>query len=329
MNKIYTLILLLLLAACSQTTPPPLVVASPTRIPAPSVTAPPSPTLEVIDKYEEILPKFEYNSALPFDIEIISEEEKDGAIIQDVTYTAYNVDFTTTTKGRINAYIVKPSGNDKGSYAGVLFLHQLEKEQNRKEFLNEAILLAQQGTVSVLPDGVLPWKIDFTGKWKQDQENIINQVIEIRRSLDLLIAQPGIDPQRISCVGHDYGAMHASLLAAVDERVKTYVLMTGDSTYSNWALRYFVHPDDVITYREKLAEVDPINFIAHANPDSLFFQFAETDGYISQDIAELYYAAASEPKQIKWYKAGHNLNEEARQDRIAWLTNELNLSPVP
>jgi hypothetical protein len=38
---------------------------------------------------------------------------------------------------------------------------------------------------------------------------------------------------------------------------------------------------------------------------------------------------ASEPKQFKLYDAPHALNAEARRDRITFLTEQLNLKPLP
>ena len=41
--------------------------------------------------------------------------------------------------------------------------------------------------------------------------------------------------------------------------------------------------------------------------------------------AQRFFEAASEPKEIRWYDAGHFLNEQARQDRMAWLGERLGL----
>jgi hypothetical protein len=37
----------------------------------------------------------------------------------------------------------------------------------------------------------------------------------------------------------------------------------------------------------------------------------------------------SEPKRFRLYDAPHALNPEARRDRIAFLTEQLNLKPLP
>ena len=76
------------------------------------------------------------------------------------------------------------------------------------------------------------------------------------------------------------------------------------------------------------SRLDPIHYIGHVSPAALFFQFAMTDAYISEDAAWEYYNAGSEPKFIEWYDCGHDLNEQARLDRTEWLAQQLSLGPA-
>jgi len=45
-------------------------------------------------------------------------------------------------------------------------------------------------------------------------------------------------------------------------------------------------------------------------------------GYVADKLTE----AASEPKKAQSYDAGHELDDAARKDRLAWLRGELGLS---
>ena len=65
----------------------------------------------------------------------------------------------------VSAYLVKQSGRlPRKSSAGILFLHWLGQIHNdRSEYLAEAIELANQGVVSVLPQGYFPWVPDPDG----------------------------------------------------------------------------------------------------------------------------------------------------------------------
>ena len=290
------------------------------------MTATPKP--EVLT-YDQALPLFDYDSSMPFDVKVTSEEENDGVIIQDLTYMAADPKYIPDTAGKIAAYLVRPS--KEGAYAGVLYLHGLGNHWgNRKEFLDEAVSLAHQSVVSLLPIGLFPWIVEHSGIGELDQINVIKQVIEVRRSVGFLLAQPGVDPQCIALVGHDYGAMHGALLSGIEKHIKAYVFMTGDTNYSDWAIKYFIKPTDENTYRTLMSAVDPITYVPHAAPAALFFQFAGNDEFIPHDSANQLFLAASEQKNFGWYdSAGHALNEHASQDRLAWLELQLGLKPAP
>jgi dienelactone hydrolase len=309
-------------SSCGQIDSTPAIASSPALTDIGTPTA--MPTL-----YEQTLPLFNYDSSIPFEMTVVSEREQDGVIIQDLTYMALDSEYTRSSAGKIMAYLVKPAQN--GSYAGVLFAHGFGNGWgNRDQFLEEAVSLAHQGVVSILPIGLFPWMVQYSADAEQNQTKVIKQVIELRRSLDLLLIQPGIDPERIAFVGHDYGAMHGAVLAGVEKRIAAYVLMAGDASYSDWAITYFVKPKDEEAFRTFGSAVDPITYLPHVAPAKLFFQFAESDRFIPRESADQSFQAASEPKEISMYdSAGHTLNEQARQDRLAWLVSQLGLEVMP
>jgi predicted esterase len=57
----------------------------------------------------------------------------------------------------------------------------------------------------------------------------------------------------------------------------------------------------------------------------VLFQFATKDRHVPEARAKEFFAAAGEPKEIKWYDAGHGLNEEAVKDRMAWIEKQFKL----
>ncbi len=266
---------------------------------------------------------FKYKS-IPFDLKEASVKEQDGVTIRDVNYAAY-----TSQRGRINAYLVRPAG--KGPFAGVLFFHWLGKPNgDRTEFLHEAVALAKQGTVSILIEGFFPWVVDPVDG-QTDRQRIIDETIEVRRALDLLLSQPQVDRKRVGFVGHDYGSMYGAIVSGLEKRVKAYVLMAGVGTFSDWSLKYWpktaANGEDV--YRKAMSDTEPADYVSRAAPAALLFQFAKTDKFIPEDVAVTYSTAASQPKEVKWYAAEHELNEAARNDRRVWLTQQLGLNRIP
>lgn len=265
---------------------------------------------------------FGYDRSVAFDLKETSAKEQNGVLIRDVNYAAY-----ASRHGRIKAYLVKPQG--PGRFAGILFFHWLgNSKSDRTQFLEEAKALAQQGVVSLLIQGFFPW-LEPPTEGNADRQQVIDQTIEVRRALDLLLLQPEVDPKRVGFVGHDYGAMYGSIVAGFDKRVKAYVLIAGMGNFGDWSLKYWpaTAAQGAQVYRQVMKEVDPIRFISRANPARILFQFANRDTYISKSVADEFFGAASEPKQVKWYDSEHDLNiEAARVDRRAWLTQQLGLS---
>jgi cephalosporin-C deacetylase-like acetyl esterase len=266
---------------------------------------------------------FEYDRSKGFDLQEVSAKEQDGVTIRDITYAAH-----TSQRGRIKAYLIEADG--KGPVAGVLFFHWYGTPHgNRDQFVDEAVAVARQGATSLLIQGYFPWAIAPVDAQK-DRQRVIDETIEVRRALDLLISRPRVDRKQIGYVGHDYGAMYGAINAGVDKRVKTYILIAGIGSFSNWSLDYWlkaVPAPAKEAYRLAFKSIDPITRIAHAKPASLLFQFANADEHITKEQAVAFYDAASEPKQVKWYDGKHELRvEAARNDRREWLTRRLGLS---
>ncbi len=261
---------------------------------------------------------FNYDKTAPLAVHEIGAEARGPATVHDMTFVGI--------KDPIKAYLVTPAS--PGPHAAILYVHWLGEPAttNRTEFLDEAVALAGRGVVSLLVDAM--WA---KPKWygqrvpEEDFDHSVRQVIELRRAMDLLIAQPGVDPQRVAYVGHDFGAMYGMIANGMDRRAKTYVFMAGVPHFIDWAL--FAHePKDLEAYKKRIAPLDPVNFVSRLAPAPVFFQFANKDEYVSAAQAAETYAAAGVRKQMTTYAAGHDLHTaEVAADRVAWLERELGL----
>ncbi len=305
-----TLGLCMVLSAC---TAPAMVAPSQTPLPSPTVTATPVPTP---------VGPFEYDSSVPFDTKVVSETEQDGATIVDLTYATHDPAFSTTTGGRTVAYLVKPQGN--GPFAGVVFVHWLGVvSSNRSEYLDEAVALAKHGVVSLLPQGFFPW-MSFPMGNGGDHQLMVGQVIELRRAVDFLLSQAEVDPNRMGYVGHDYGALYGGVLAGVEPRLKTLILVAGTPSFVDFGILFGFKRED---YQTVVGDLGPDVYVAKAAPASLLFQFGQQDAVVPEEKANQFYEAASEPKKIEWYADIHNMeNEQAREARLKWLVEKLSLT---
>jgi dienelactone hydrolase len=227
----------------------------------------------------------------------------------------------------VQAYVVRPAGHLKrSSAAGVVFLHWLgEINNDRGEYLTEAITLAEQGVVSVLPQGYFPWVPNPDGT-ANDVRLVENQVKAFRAALNRLDAIGAVDESRIAVVGHDYGAMYGALLADSDERVSAMVLQAPDALMGNWFATFWLQLEgqEREDYLALFADLDPVDHTARLGSHVLF-QWAGEDFFIPAEVRDAY-AASSPAAQVKLYeRADHELTDVARVDRLAFLTEQLGL----
>ncbi len=287
--------------------------------------------------FDELVRQFEYDRNAPLQIREEKKDKRDGATVIELSYDS-------PRGGRVPATLVIPSG--KGPFAGVLFGHwmmQRSSFRNRKQFLDEALLLARAGAASLLTDtplirpGFILEKDGLKGEI-QNAEASRQQVIDFRRGVDLLVARGDIDPQRVAFVGHSYNAHTGGILAGVEKRVGSFVLMAG--VFADEEYVFVSNAMDVVQFRKKNGEAalhdffrqyafdDPVHFIGQSAPAAVFLQFGEEDGGIPEKMARGYFERFAEPKKIAFYKAGHALNREAREERVEWLVERLKLAAI-
>ena len=262
---------------------------------------------------------FAYDRAAPLNVQEVGRETREGAVVRDLTFTPAGT--------LVKAYLVSPAATPV-PHAAILYVHWLGEPAttNRTEFIEEAVTLAGRGVVSLLVDTMWAEPGWYKGRVpEQDYARSVRQVIELRRAMDLLLSQPGIDPARTAFVGHDFGAMYGMIASAQDRRAKTYVFMAATPHFTDWFL-YRQQPKDLAAYQQQLAPIDPVLFVAKLAPAPVFFQFANKDFYVPPEKAAEFYTAAQPRKQMTTYTAGHDLHTaEVAADRVAWLTRELGL----
>ena len=262
---------------------------------------------------------FAYDKSAPFNVQEVGRETRGAALVRDLTFTPADKP--------VKAYLVAPA-DSAGPHAAILYVHWLgePKTTNRTEFLDEAVALAGRGVVSLLVDTMWAEPAWYKNRVpEEDYLRSIRQVVELRRAMDLLLTQPGLDPQRVTFVGHDFGAMYGMIASGLDHRAKTYVFMAPTPHFTDWFL-YRQQPKDLAAYKQQLAPIDPVLFVSRLAPAPVFFQFAGKDFYVPPEKAAEFYAAAGVRKQMATYEAGHDLHSaEVAADRVVWLVRELDL----
>jgi cephalosporin-C deacetylase-like acetyl esterase len=282
----------------------------------------------------ELVRHFDYDAKAPLEMKVLGMEKRDEATVYDITYAS-------PKGGVVPAYLVVPA-KEKGPFAAVVWGHWYwtnSDMRNRKQFLDEAVALAPAGVVSLLNDGPVArpgYVADNDLLSEKRNEEKVQQVIDMRRGVDLLLTRKDVDPKRIAFVGHSYNATIGATLSGVDRRFKAFVLMAGSisdevnlRTGAYEQFRRQVGPEKFDAFMASHKYLDEGNFVAHAAPATVFLQYATQEPFLTPERAREYEKVVSQPKRFKLYEAPHALNADARRDRIAFLAEQLKLKPLP
>lgn len=246
---------------------------------------------------------YAYDRSLPLSIRVLSTTRRGPVTVREVSFS---VDRST----RISCYLFLPAGGS--SRAAILF--DPGRRQTKNFFFSEALSDATRGAVTLSLDDLSIGYPTFT---MSDRGTLINRVIALRRAVDLLTAQPGVDRTRLAFVGHSDGAELGGILAGVDRRFSSYVLMSGGGVWDR---------SSNAAYNRAVAPTNPDNYISYAAPAALFFQNALYDQFIPRSDGMTYQKLGSRPKTVTWYAAGHMLDARALGDRQRWLARQLHLT---
>lgn len=265
----------------------------------------------------ELLALYDYEPG-ELDVQEVEATERDGAVVHDLSYAG--------PEGRITAYYVTPQGD--GPFPAVVFMHGSPGQ--RVTFLGEAIELAGRGIASVLPDAPFsrsprPPDVDFTDG---DPARLSQLVVELRRAVDFLVEQDEVDPSRLGYVGFSWGVSLGANFAAVERRVGSFVLISGVPRLSEHlvAIGEEQGREGLDAYAPLIEPYDAVEYLEAVAPNAVYFQFGEQDDAPSPEQGQEQMDAASEPKAIDFYDAGHELNADAKAERASWLAERFELS---
>lgn len=224
------------------------------------------------------------------------------------------------------ALLVRPERTTPGTHPGLLGLHWLgHHRSDRTQLLPEAVRLAGHGVVSLLPQGVFPWREEPSGD-TGDAARVAAQAARTRHALDTLRAHPLVDPDRLAVVGHDYGAMYALTLR--DVPLRGMVVVAPDATWDHWFHKYW-HGDTKLRrrYADQFRAWDPLAGAGH-HQDHLLLQWAGDDEYVEPIVRDLYACAAPRATVSLHPGYDHELGDRAVAERFAHLARVLELEGV-
>lgn len=251
----------------------------------------------------------------------------------DGTTLVQDVFFESPMGGLVSAYLVSPL--NKKTSRGVVYLHPASG--NRDSLLKMAIEISRKTlSAGILIDAPFsrpePWKKKGGVENPEIEEEILNQTLQdLQCSIDVLsVLLSESKKQTIAYIGKNFGAAIGAVLTEKEKRISGWVLIAGLPSMADfWLLsehpeaknlRDSSSPEKFKKFIQVTRTFDAIQFIGKASPSSLLFQFGLEDDWMNQEQVYHYFQTASHPKEILWYKTGHDFhNTQADQDRIVWL----------
>lgn len=261
---------------------------------------------------------FAYNASAP-----LAAKDR-GVVNKGNALPIHDVSYASPKGGRVTAFLVDPPA--RGKKPGIVYLHG--SGGNRAELLLPAAWMAARGAVALAvdaPDARHPFTpTPGVRGLRQQFDLVVQTIVELRRAVDYLRSRPDVDPSRIAFVGWSAGARSGAILAGVEHRVKAFVLMSGGAVPVS---RYLAEaPADLrAPLKRYLGRADPLRWVRRSSPAKLLFQDGRSDEIVPRQALLTLYRAAGRPKRLRWYAAGHTLDNAAYHDQLRWLSGVLGL----
>ena len=161
------------------------------------------------ESYNQLVHHWDYDEHAPLDIKQKELQARDGMKLFDISYASpvgNRAASVGPNGGIVTAYLILPPG--RGPFPAVIYGHWCmpgSDKKNRTEFLDEALMLAHSGVISLVPDhvSVHPGFVeDTTPLTEQQIEVAVQQDVNLRRGADLLLARNNVlQGQRIYTIG--------------------------------------------------------------------------------------------------------------------------------
>ena len=248
---------------------------------------------------------FGYDAAAPLDWrDVAAVDTRDGITVRDVSFRAPKL-------GRVDAYLVLPSGD--GPFPAVVWMPG--SNGSRDDHVEDARDVAKHGIASLLPQPDGP--VLSCSRVARERATYVTNVVLLRRSLDALQSRPEVDRTRLGAVGFSYGAYVVGTGAGAEPRLKAVVLDSGAGRWSR-ATREFCKPSPQVL--ASLRAIDPQAWLGRSRA-AVLIQNGTKDPLTRR--TELQALAKIAHTKVRWYPAMHPLNEQAFADRTAFLERTL------
>jgi uncharacterized protein len=200
--------------------------------------------------------------------------------------------------------------------AGALLIHGWTSHKEQ---------MASSVGTALLAEGIASLALDLPmhGERESPQEMSLRNPFELVRrwrtamseaaaGLRILAERPEVDPDRLAVVGYSLGSFLAVMTAAGDRSVRAVVLAAGGDLPTRTPFESLLR-----------SVADPTRAVRRLAGRPLLMVHGKWDRTVRPEQAQRLFDAAAEPKELRWYDAGHYLPPKAIAEAGAWLTRAL------
>lgn len=270
---------------------------------------------------------FSYAADAPLNLQKTVQSTTNGVEVSAVS-------FDSPDGGSVTGFMFDPVTRSS-LRPGIVLMHGMPG--NAGQLIGYGTGLAGDGAVVIAIDAPFARRSGPAVRFiEADRDEQIQLIKDLQRAVDVLRAHPNVDDARIAYHGTSYGGAMGALFVGIERRLKAAALVVPDGGL----VSHFTGPEDMDfmaglpcetrnAWLASMTPIEPIRFIANAPPTALLIQSGRTDELVPAADAEALHAVAPDPKTIRWYDAGHGLNQQAFFDRLDWLHAEIGLDPRP
>ncbi len=268
---------------------------------------------------------FAYDVNAPLNLQKAVESTNNGVEVSAIS-------FSSPDGGSVTGLLFDPVTRSS-LRPGIVLMHGMPG--NARVMAAQAQLLADFGAVVIAIDAPFARRSGPPVRFStEDRAEQIQLIKDLQRAVDVLRAQANVDDERLAYLGISYGGAMGALFVGIERRIKAAALVVGDGGL----VSHFTGPEDSnfmaglscatrVDWLGAMTPIEPIRFIPHASPTALLLQSGQLDNLVPAADAEELHAAAPNPKTMRWYAAGHGLNQQALFDRHDWLHEQVGLDP--
>ena len=267
---------------------------------------------------------FAYDVNAPLNLQKAVESTNNGVEVSAIS-------FSSPDGGSVTGLLFDPVTRSS-LRPGIVLMHGMPG--NARSMAAYAQLLAEHGAVVIAIDAPFARRggqpVRFSA---QDRAEQIQLIKDLQRAVDVLRARPNVDDERIAYLGISYGGAMGALFVGIERRIKAAVLVVGDGGL----VSHFTGPEDFELHGRSVL-CDTCRLVpghgTHRADSIHCARVAHRVVAAKRTVRTTWYPwpmrrsctqPRRQPKTIRWYDAGHGLNQQAVFDRHDWLHGQIGL----